>query len=151
MYGMNVGPSPGSVVPSIVRMFALIVGDGIWVTLATARTMLAENIRRDRNRASIALWSVANETPVGPERNAFLSALIAEGRRLDDTRLMTAALLTRREDRNGHTEMIVDDPLIANLDVMAANTYNGWYSEDELSKLPSFTWTSSANKPLIFS
>ncbi|OYW36879.1 MAG: beta-glucuronidase, partial [Brevundimonas sp. 12-68-7] len=42
-------------------------------TLATARAMLADNIRRDRNRASIILWSVGNETPVGDARNAFLT------------------------------------------------------------------------------
>ena len=41
-------------------------------TLNRARTMLAENILRDRNRASIAIWSVANETPVTDARNAFL-------------------------------------------------------------------------------
>ena len=32
--------------------------------LRNARTMLRDNIRRDRNRASIIIWSVANETPI---------------------------------------------------------------------------------------
>ena len=65
-------------------------------TLATARNMLAENILRDRNRASIAIWSVANETPVTDARNAFLATLVRDVRALDDTRLVTAALLIER-------------------------------------------------------
>ncbi len=116
-------------------------------TLAAARTMLRENIQRDRNRASIMLWSVANETPVSDARNAFLRTLIGDVRALDDSRLVTAALLSKRE---GHV-MTIDDPLVADLDVMAINTYNGWYSDDRLADLPSFEWRSPAQKPLIFS
>ncbi|RYD60278.1 MAG: beta-glucuronidase, partial [Sphingomonadales bacterium] len=56
-------------------------------TLKDARAMLRENILRDRNRASIVLWSVANETPVSDARNAFLRMLISDVRALDDTRL----------------------------------------------------------------
>ncbi|KQS55803.1 beta-glucuronidase [Brevundimonas sp. Leaf363] len=120
-------------------------------SLATARNMLAENIRRDRNRCSIALWSVGNETPVSPPRNAFLRALIADVRALDDSRLVTAALLFGRSDVDGVPTQHADDPLAADLDVMAVNTYNGWYSEDPLSRLPDIRWTSEIHKPLIFS
>ncbi|MES2988195.1 MAG: glycoside hydrolase family 2 TIM barrel-domain containing protein [Pseudomonadota bacterium] len=116
-------------------------------TLRDARAMLAENIRRDRNRASIMLWSVANETPIGDARNIFLRALIADVRALDSSRLVTAALLSKREGKI----MTIDDPLVADLDVMAINTYNGWYSDDPLSALPSFEWRTPAQKPLIFS
>jgi beta-glucuronidase len=116
-------------------------------TLAGARTMIRENIVRDRNRASVVLWSVANETPVGDARNAFLRTLIADVRGLDDSRLVTAALLSKR-DGNVST---IDDPLVADLDVMAINTYNGWYSGDALASLPSLEWRSPARKPLIFS
>jgi beta-glucuronidase len=120
-------------------------------TLATARAMLAENILRDRNRAAIALWSVGNETPVGPERNAFLQTLAGDVRRLDDTRLVTAALLTRREKRDGHPAMVLDDPLAASLDVLAVNTYNGWYTDDRLEDLPAIAWRVDAEKPLVLS
>ncbi|AQR75200.1 glycoside hydrolase family 2 protein [Sphingomonas sp. LM7] len=116
-------------------------------TLAAARAQLRENILRDRNRASIALWSVANETPVGDARNAFLRTLIADVRALDDSRLVTAALLSKREGK----VMSIDDPLVADLDVMAINTYNGWYSQDPLADIPGFEWRSPADKPLIFS
>ena len=68
-------------------------------------------------------------------------------RRLDDSRLVTAALLSRRE---GNVSTI-DDPLVADLDVLAINTYSGWYSADPLAALPSFEWRSAAGKPLIFS
>jgi beta-glucuronidase len=116
-------------------------------TLATARRMIAENIRRDRNRAAIVLWSVANETPVSDARNAFLRTLIGDVRALDDSRLVTAALLSARQGK----VMRIDDPLVGDLDVMAINTYNGWYSDDPLAALPSFEWQSPVTKPLIFS
>jgi len=120
-------------------------------TLATARVMLADNIRRDRNRASIILWSVGNETPVGDARNAFLTTLARDVRALDDSRLVTAALLTERDRRDGVTEIRISDPLVAELDVMAVNTYNGWYSDDPLDALPAMRWRSDFAKPLIFS
>ena len=120
-------------------------------TLAVARRMLAENILRDRNRASIAFWSVANETPVSDPRNAFLTTLARDVRALDDSRLVTAALLTRREEVGGHPEMVIDDPLVGELDVMAINTYNGWYTPDRLEDLPAITWRSGQGKPLILS
>jgi beta-galactosidase/beta-glucuronidase len=34
-------------------------------TYANANKQLSESIARDKNRAAIILWSVANETPVG--------------------------------------------------------------------------------------
>jgi beta-glucuronidase len=120
-------------------------------TLRRARAMLAENILRDRNRAAIILWSVANETPVSDARNAFLGTLVDDVRRLDPDRLVTAALLTERRDRNGHPVMMMADPLVDRLDVMAINTYNGWYSDDRLADLPAIAWQTPANKPLIFS
>ncbi|MEO5774203.1 MAG: glycoside hydrolase family 2 TIM barrel-domain containing protein [Sphingomicrobium sp.] len=116
-------------------------------TLALTRQTLRENILRDRNRASIMLWSVANETPIGDQRNTFLRTLISDVRTLDDTRPVTAALINRREG----SANIIDDPLAADLDVMSINTYNGWYSPDRLADLPSLTWRTSLNKPMIFS
>jgi beta-glucuronidase len=116
-------------------------------TLATARATVAENIRRDRNRAAIILWSVANETPVSDARNTFLRTLIGDVRTLDDSRLVTAALLSKRE---GNVSTI-DDPLVNDLDVMAINTYNGWYTPDRLADVPNLEWRSPVGKPLIFS
>lgn len=116
-------------------------------TLETARAMLAEEIERDRNRASIVIWSVGNETPVGDARNAFLRTLIADVRALDDSRLVSAALLSRRENM----VQTIDDPLVGDLDVMAVNTYNGWYTGDALADVPKIEWRSPVVKPMIFS
>ncbi len=120
-------------------------------TLATARNMLAENILRDRNRAAIAIWSVANETPVNDARNAFLRTLIADVRRLDDTRLVSAALLTERDKTPGAPSLTLADPLVGDVDVVAINTYNGWYTPDRLADLPASTWHVPTDKPLVFS
>ena len=121
-------------------------------TLATARNMLAENILRDRNRASIAIWSVANETPVTDARNTFLRTLIGDVRRLDDSRLVSAALLVdRKVGANGAPEMTIADPLADALDVVALNTYNGWYTSDRLADLPRSVWHVPADRPLVFS
>jgi len=116
-------------------------------TLKTALQMQTESIERDRNRASIIIWSVGNETPVSDARNAFLRALIANAHRLDDSRLVSAALLANHK---GNVQAI-DDPIAADLDVLAANTYSGWYSPDPLSTLPSNIWREPVDKPLIFS
>ena len=120
-------------------------------TLLRARTMLAENILRDRNRAAVAIWSVANETPVTDARNAFLRTLVADVRRLDDTRLVSAALLVDRSNEGGHPVMTLADPLADALDVMAINTYNGWYTPDRLTDLPASEWRVPVDKPLVFS
>jgi beta-glucuronidase len=120
-------------------------------TLATARRMLAENILRDRNRAAIALWSVGNETPVTDARNAFMARLVADVRALDPHRLVTAALLTERDESSGHPVMVLADPLAAEVDVLAVNTYNGWYGPDRLTDLARFEWRLPADRPLILS
>ena len=117
------------------------------VTLERARAMQTESIERDRNRASIIIWSVGNETPVNEARNAFLRALVANARSLDNSRLITAALLSGRK---GNVQTI-DDPVGGDLDVLSVNTYNGWYTPDALSSIPSIEWRSPYAKPLIFS
>jgi len=120
-------------------------------TLKTAQRMMAENILRDRNRASVVLWSVANETPVSDARNAFLTTLAREAKALDGSRLVTAALLTGTKRVDGHIDITIDDPLIPELDVMAVNTYNGWYGSDKIADVPATVWRSGFNKPLILS
>lgn len=120
-------------------------------TLVRARTMLAENILRDRNRAAIAIWSVANETPVTDARNTFLRTLVSDVRHLDDTRLVSAALLVERDKQADHPVMTLADPLAEVLDVMAINTYNGWYTQDRMADLARSEWRVPTDKPLIFS
>ena len=114
--------------------------------LAKAEQQLREEIRRDRDKASIVLWSIANETPMTPERTAFLKTLAADVRAIDSTRLVTAALLVRSE---GH-DKYVDDPLGEALDVIGMNEYIGWY-EQLPQDADTTIWHVSYQKPLIVS
>ena len=115
-------------------------------TLANAKQQVREMVLRDRDRASVILWSVANETPILPERMAFLKQLIATVREEDSTRLVTAALQTRS---TGKIRML-NDPLGADLDVFGCNEYIGWY-EGKPEDADKTTWQSSYSKPLIMS
>jgi beta-glucuronidase len=113
---------------------------------AKASQQLQEEIARDRNKAAIVLWSMANETPNTAARTKFLTNLAAEARALDSTRLITAALLVRSE---GDTK-IVDDPLGAALDVIGVNEYVGWY-ERTPQDADKITWQIAYKKPLVVS
>ena len=117
-------------------------------TLALAKQMQRENIFRDRNRASIIFWSVANETPQTEERLAFLDKLISEARKLDGSRLMTAALHNVRSKGGVY---VVDDPLAELIDVVAVNTYQGWYGKAPLTRVPTAEWQNPSGKPFLFS
>jgi beta-glucuronidase len=116
-------------------------------TLANARQQLAEEIARDHNRASVILWSVANETPVGEPRTRFLRRLIDDARAADPTRLLTAALEHHYVDAR---TVMIDDPLGDALDVIGLNEYIGWY--DGLpDKCDTLIWRVAYAKPLVVS
>lgn len=116
-------------------------------TLENARNQLGEMIARDRNRASVVIWSVANETPLSDARLSFLKNLVSHARSLDPTRLLSAAM--ERHYTNPTTQMI-DDPLGEFLDVLGCNEYVGWY--DGLpDKADNLEWKSKYDKPLIMS
>jgi beta-glucuronidase len=121
-------------------------------TLANATNQLEEMIRRDRNKASVVLWSVANETPNTPARLMFLRSLINTAHTLDPTRPVTAALLvtTLPDAPDGTHTKVLDDPVAEYLDVMGCNEYIGWY--EGTPELAARTrWQSKYNKPLIMS
>ena len=122
----------------------------IWenpATLENARNQLGEMIARDRNRASVVIWSVANEAPVSEPRVAFLKNLVDHARSMDQTRLLSAAM--ERHYENPTTQMI-DDPLGEYLDVLGCNEYVGWY--DGLpDKADNLVWKSKYQKPVIVS
>ncbi len=116
-------------------------------TLQNANRQLEEMISRDKNRASVILWSMANETPRGDARLKFISGLARRARELDPTRLITAALETHYTDP--HT-IAVDDPLGEYLDVVSCNEYIGWY--DGLpEKIDGIQWTTNYQKPFVIS
>lgn len=49
-------------------------------TLADAKNQLTELVRRDRNRASVIIWSMGNENPDSDARYAFMSTLVDTAR-----------------------------------------------------------------------
>jgi beta-glucuronidase len=94
---------------------------------ALYRQQLRELIQRDWNRASVILWSIANETDHNDEtRNDVLSEMAEYVRELDDTRLVTAACFVDETDDG----LAIRDPLGEHLDVIGINEYYGWYYGD---------------------
>jgi len=117
-------------------------------TLEVAEEQLRDLIDRDKNRGAVALWSIANETPVLPERLEFLRNLATYARQLDSTRLITAA-----SDKARHPEPdlhVFDDPLGEILDVLGLNEYLGWY-QGYPEDMDHAQWKIAYNKPLIIS
>lgn len=91
-----------------------------------AKSQLTDMITRDKNRASIIIWSMANETPVSPERTEFLKRQIKTANHLDPVRLISAALERHTKEGTENTQ-IVADPLQEFVDIIAFNQYIGWY------------------------
>ncbi|MEP1144515.1 MAG: glycoside hydrolase family 2 TIM barrel-domain containing protein [Henriciella sp.] len=120
-------------------------------TLNVAKSMIRENIMRDRNRASILFWSVGNETPISDARNEFLEALIKQTRSLDSSRLVTAALLTSKQETDGILTARINDTITDLLDVLSVNTYEGWYGSVPVDEVSDIRWDLDFNKPLIIS
>ena len=118
-------------------------------TFANASKQLTEMITRDKNRASIILWSMANETPPGEARLSFLRRMAEQAKQLDPTRLTTAAMEREYTDA-AQTAQLIADPFGEYVDVLGCNEYVGWY--DGLpEKCDRMTWKSAYNKPLIMS
>ncbi|MDD4968221.1 MAG: glycoside hydrolase family 2 TIM barrel-domain containing protein [Paludibacter sp.] len=116
-------------------------------TYKNAEAQLTDNITRDKNRANIIIWSIANETPHGDERLSFLTRLATKVRELDPVRLVGAAM-EKEEVKPGL--MTVNDQLSKVMDVLSFNQYVGWY--DGLpEKCDRVNWTFSEQKPVIIS
>ena len=115
--------------------------------LAKAQHQLKEVIRRDKNRASVIIWSVANETPQGEARNAFLINLFQTVRQVDHTRLASAALQHVRGDSGLN---IIDDPMSKVVDIIAFNQYIGWYGGKPVN-ITKEKWSFTQGKPVIIS
>lgn len=114
--------------------------------LAKAKVQLNEMISRDLNRVSVIIWSVGNETPVSETRTNFMKELVFEAKKLDNSRLVSAAL-----EVHYNAELnTIDDPLGAYTDIVSVNEYLGWYIG-----LPSYcqtaSWKTLYDKPLIIS
>lgn len=114
-------------------------------TYVNAEHQLTDMIARDRNRANVIIWSVANETPHGAARLEFLRKLIGKARELDGTRLVSAAMEKDYIDANTLT---VRDELLQYTDIISFNQYVGWYDGDS-DKCDRVRWTFPVEKPVV--
>lgn len=116
-------------------------------TYANAENQLLENITRDKNRANIIIWSVANETPRGESRLKFLTKLIDKAHEADPVRLVSAAM----EKQNlSPTVMTLNDELAEKADLLSFNQYVGWYDGNP-DKCDRISWTFDLQKPVFIS
>jgi len=116
-------------------------------TYNNARQQLTDLVMRDKNRASVIIWSVGNETPVSDQRNIFMGKLIDHARSLDNTRLIAAALEVHREGNDA----FVNDPLGEKLDLASFNEYAGWYWGGTPSEITKYSFKVKYNKPVVIS
>ena len=107
-------------------------------------------VSRDKNRASVIVWSVANETPRDdPKRLEFLSNMKKEVLALDSTRFISAAL-DRTEDKENF-KITISDPFAQASNIVSVNEYIGWYGSlpDRIGKM---NWDlHEHDKPLFIS
>jgi len=98
---------------------------------SNAENQLKEMIMRDKNRASVIIWSVGNENADTDARLSFMSRLAKCAKNLDPTRLVSAACLY------DGAELIINDRLIDYIDIIGINEYFGWYNPkfDDLLRL----------------
>ena len=92
------------------------------------------------------LWSLSNETPDIPARDAFLAKLAKAARKQDPTRLITSAIAKQFHGKTA----VLDDPLGKSLDVLGYNEYIGWYGGTPESA-PEYKWEDPMGKPVIIS
>ncbi len=118
-----------------------------WLNEATynnAQKQLTDLMTRDKNCASVIVWSMGNETPVSDPRNIFMGKIAAKARSLDDTRLVAAALEIHRKGNN----VVVEDPLGDKLDLVSFNEYAGWYWSSTTDML-NYKFDIKYNKPVV--
>ena len=118
-------------------------------TYLNAENQLSELIDRDKNRASVIIWSMANETPTSDARQKFLVKLANYTRKKDPSRLISAALEQSNYEGNPLIKTI-HDPFAEVVDVLSFNQYIGWY--DGLpEKCETISWKIDFDKPVIIS
>ncbi|KAL9914024.1 beta-glucuronidase-like isoform 2-T2 [Glossina fuscipes fuscipes] len=113
------------------------------------KSAMEQLIHRDRNHASVVMWSIANEPRTGQlNAGSYFQYVANYTRQLDNTRPVTAAIAVNS----------ADDKAARYLDIISFNRYNGWYSNpgrlDMITKRiidEATTWHEKHNKPVIMS
>ncbi|XP_032683904.1 beta-glucuronidase isoform X1 [Odontomachus brunneus] len=117
--------------------------------LSRHKDSLSELIRRDKNRPSVIMWSLANEPRTQlPQAKEYFKQIAHHTKAVDPTRPVTIALARGvQEDKAGQF-----------LDVISFNRYNAWYSN--AGRLDMITdrvqgeaeaWHRKYNKPVLIS
>jgi beta-glucuronidase len=119
-------------------------------TYLNAENQLKELIGRDHNRASVIIWSMANETPVSEARLVFIRNLVNTARAMDPTRLVSAALEVHHDPARPNTSTITD-PLSEYLDLVSFNQYTGWYTRETPEVCRRVKWEIPQDKPVVIS
>ncbi len=118
-------------------------------TYLNAQNQLNELIERDKNRASVIIWSMANETPTSDSRNVFLNKLASFAKEKDSTRLISAAL--EQSNYNGDPLVrTISDSYAEVVDILSFNQYIGWY-DGSVEKCRTISWKIDFDKPVIIS
>ncbi|XP_050533470.1 beta-glucuronidase-like isoform X2 [Daktulosphaira vitifoliae] len=107
---------------------------------------LAELIKRDKNRPSVIMWSIANEPRSDQKEADSYFQSVASFTKSLDSRPITAAIATNVET----------DQLAKHLDIIGFNRYNSWYSNaghTEIIKskveIEATRWHDKHNKPVF--
>lgn len=116
-------------------------------TYKNAEKQLTDLIQRDRNRASVIIWSLANETPATEVRLTFLKKLAKTAKSIDDTRLLSAALFKKNLGDGNYT---ITDPFSEYTDLVSFNEYIGWY-EGLPDIIDGANFTFKTEKPVMVS
>ncbi|XP_060704267.1 beta-glucuronidase [Hemiscyllium ocellatum] len=116
-------------------------------SLAHHLTVMEELVRRDKNRPSVVMWSVANEPASGlPEANHYFKTLISSTKAMDPTRPVTFVTDTSYDS----------DKAVQYTDVICVNSYFSWYHDSghleviQLQLNDQFeNWYNKFQKPII--
>ncbi len=118
-------------------------------TQAVHRQAIHELIARDRNHASVVMWSLANEPDLRPQgARAYFEPLIDEARRLDPSRPLSVVNVQFCGPK--------DDCIADLLDVLCLNRYYGWYwhgndlaSAETALETELLAWVNLHGKPIV--
>jgi beta-glucuronidase len=94
--------------------------EGAACSLEQAKAELLELLKRDRNRASVAIWALDNEVPEDPAATDLLIALVEAARAADPSRPIAASCLVDAK------KLLVSKKLAAAVDVVALDDLPGW-------------------------
>jgi beta-glucuronidase len=115
-------------------------------TYDNAKRQLHDMIYRDKNRANVIIWSIANETPHSDARDRFLGNLAQSARQQDSTRLISMAMEVTSAANYMNR---LNDNMNRYVDVVSFNEYVGWYRD--VLDAPKMKWEIPYNKPVIIS